>query len=54
MIRRCRLAGLLAAACFAATVSAADEFHLIRSLSGPSGKVEGPKFVFDQGIESRC
>jgi hypothetical protein len=38
----------LAAAYLAAAASAADEFHLIRALSGPSGKVEGSKFVFDQ------
>lgn len=43
-----RLAVPLAAVCFAAAASAADEFHLIRSLSGPSGKVVGSKFVFDQ------
>jgi S1-C subfamily serine protease len=41
-----RLAALLVAS-FAAAASA-DEFRLIRSLSGPSGKVAGAKFVFDQ------
>ena len=41
-----RLAGLLFAASFAAAASA--EFHLVRSLTGPSGKVQGAKFVFDQ------
>jgi hypothetical protein len=48
MLLGCRFAGLLAAAYFAAAASGADEFHLIRSLSGPSGKVEGSRFVFDQ------
>jgi len=45
-----RLANLLAAACFAATATAtaAGEIRLLRSLSGPSGKVEGAKFAFDQ------
>ena len=47
-----RLAGRLTAvmtfALSAAAMSAAEDFRLIRSLSGPSGKVDGSKFVFDE------
>lgn len=42
------LISTLLAAFGLASVSAAEEFHLVRSLSGPSGKVEGSHFVFDQ------
>ncbi len=36
----------------ATALSAAGDFRLIRSLSGPSGKVDGSKFVFDE-VRSR-
>src|SRR5208283_2306246 len=35
-----------------AAASAAGDFRLIRSLSGPSGKVDGPQFVLDE-VRSR-
>jgi hypothetical protein len=35
-----------------AAASAAENFPLTRSLSGPSGKVQGSKFVFDD-VRSR-
>lgn len=47
-----RFAALLAAASLAAGTCAAEEFRLIRSLSGPSGKVEGSRFVLDE-VRSR-
>lgn len=47
MLRARHLAALVVAAS-AVAICAAQDVHLIRSLSGPSGKVEGSRFVFDQ------
>src|SRR5437899_170480 len=40
---------LVAIVAFAATsASRAEDFRLVRSVSGPSGRVEGSRFVFDE------
>jgi S1-C subfamily serine protease len=46
------IARLAAVVTLAVAAASADDFRLVRSLSGPSGKVDGSKFVLDQ-VRSR-
>ncbi|MBZ5727782.1 MAG: hypothetical protein LAP87_22640 [Acidobacteriia bacterium] len=43
-----RLIALIAFSLLTTAASPVEDFRLIRSVSGPSGKVDGPKFVFDE------